>query len=218
MIDIHSHILPCVDDGSNSLETSRKLLLQYASQGVDRAICTPHQNKILRRADILRREFDKFSAAVADLPVRVYLGAEILYYSGMVNDIAKGELLTLGGSEYVLVEFPVMISGEDLQDAVYELILAKYVPIIAHIERYSMLIKEDYAAVRNAGALIQINAAAFNGRDTAKTAKYLLKNGLVDFIASDCHDLKHRDVNFAAAKEYVAKKFPEQFDRLFINL
>ena len=89
MIDIHSHILPCVDDGSDSLETSRKLLLQCVEQGVDRVICTPHQNKITRRAEVLRREFDNLSAAVSDIPVKLYLGAEIAYYSGMAGILLR---------------------------------------------------------------------------------------------------------------------------------
>lgn len=217
MIDIHSHILPCVDDGSDSLETSRKLLLQCVEQGIDRVICTPHQNKITRRAEVLRREFDKLSSAVSDIPVKLYLGAEIAYYSGMAGDIAKGELLTLGGSKYVLVEFSTSVSGEELCDAVYEITIADYVPIIAHIERYVNLTKQDYSSVKQTGALIQVNASSFKNKQTLKKVKYLLKKGLVDFVASDCHNIKYRGVDFTAAKEYVAKKYPEQFDRLFIK-
>ncbi|MGN0811922.1 MAG: tyrosine-protein phosphatase [Candidatus Coproplasma sp.] len=215
MIDIHSHILWGVDDGADSETTSQTLLSQYVEQGVDCVICTPHQNKKMRRADILRREFAVFQEKVKDVPVSFYLGAEILYYEGMAKDIAKGELLTLDGTDYVLVEFPVSCSGETVCDAVYELTIAKYKPIIAHIERYVNLTKKDYLAVKEAGALIQINAGAFNHNGTAKTAKYLLKKGLVDFIASDCHDAHRRNVNFTLAKEVVKKKFPKQYDKLF---
>lgn len=215
MIDIHSHILPCVDDGADSLETSRKLLLQYASQGVDCVICTPHQNKMTFRTDILRCEFDKFLQAVSDIPVRLYLGAEILYYTGMVKDLQKGKLLTMGGSKYVLVEFPVICKAEEICDAVYELVMAKYVPIIAHIERYVNLTKQDYSAIKNEGALIQINANALKGRLSAKVVKYLLKKGLVDFISSDCHDLKFRNADFTLVKEYVKKKFTKQYEKFF---
>ncbi|MGN0804879.1 MAG: tyrosine-protein phosphatase [Candidatus Coproplasma sp.] len=215
MIDIHSHILPGVDDGADSLETSRKLLLQYASQGVDCVICTSHQNKMLLRTDILRCEFNKFLQEVSDIPVRLYLGAEILYYTGMVKDLQEGKLLTLGGSKYVLIEFPVHCNAGDICDAVYELVIAKYVPIIAHIERYVNLTKQDYLKIKNEGALIQINANSVKGKYTAKVAKYLLKKGLVDFISSDCHDVKFRNADFTLIKEYVRKKFPKQYDKLF---
>lgn len=217
MIDIHSHILWGVDDGADSASTSQTLLSQYVEQGVDCVICTPHQNRILHRTEILRCEFAKFAKEASDFPVRLYLGAEILYYPGMVNDLAKGELLTLGGSEYVLVEFPVYQDAEGIYDAIYELSIAKYVPIIAHIERYYNLNKKDYFAVKEEGALVQINADVFNYKSTAKIAKYLLKNGLVDFIASDCHDANHRNVKFTTAREYVKRKFPKQYSKLFGN-
>ena len=215
MIDIHSHILWGVDDGADSQLTSQTLLSQYVEQGVDCVICTPHQNKMMRRADILRREFALFKEKVKSQAVSFYLGAEILYYEGMVRDIAKGELLTLGGTNYVLVEFPVGCSGEQVCDAVYELTIANYKPIVAHIERYVNLTKNDFEDVREMGALIQINASAFNDKGRIKTAKYLLKKELVDFIASDCHDVKYRNVDFTSAKEFVKKKFPKQYDKLF---
>ncbi|MGN0806494.1 MAG: tyrosine-protein phosphatase [Candidatus Coproplasma sp.] len=215
MIDIHSHILPGVDDGSDSLETSKALLSQYAFHGVDCVICTPHQNRLTHSAETLKSKFVKFSEEVADMPVSLYLGAEILYYKDMAKDVASGELLTLGGSKYVLVEFPVTCSGEYLCDAVYELTIADYIPVIAHIERYVGISKKDCFAVRDAGALIQVNASAFNNKGALKQIKFLLKNGLVDFIASDCHDAKYRNVDFTAAKALVGKKFPKQYDKLF---
>lgn len=215
MIDIHSHILPCVDDGSDGINTSRNLLMQYVSQGIGRAVCTPHQNKTLRRADALKSAFNKLCENVADLPVRLFLGAEILYYTGMARDIASGELLTLGGSKYVLVEFPVAVSGVDLQDAVYELNLSGYVPIVAHVERYFNLGKDDYFSIRDEGALFQVNADSFSYNHVLKKLKYLLKNQLVDFIASDCHDDKRRNADFGCAKKFISKKFPGQYAKFF---
>lgn len=215
MIDIHSHILWGVDDGAYSLETSKALILQCIEQGVDCVICTPHQNRIDHRAEILRREFGILQQQVTNLPIRLYLGAEILYYTGMVKDLAKGDLLTLGDTNYVLIEFPVTCTVDDICSAVYELVIADYKPIVAHIERYSNLTKDDYFAIKDEGCLIQINAGSFGKKAIEKKIKYLLKNGLVDFIASDCHDVKHRDVDFTLAREFVKKKFPKQYDKLF---
>lgn len=215
MIDMHTHILWGVDDGADSLETAGKLLSQCVSQGVDCVVCTPHQDKMIHRTEELRCEFDSFLKQVSDIPVRLYLGAEILYYDGMVNDLVEGELLTMGGTNYVLVEFPVTCTSEDICNAVYELSLANYVAIVAHIERYINLAPQDYFAIKNEGALIQINASAFAHKGLRRKIKYLLKNKLIDFIASDCHDLDYRNVDFSEAREYVKKKFPKQYDKLF---
>ncbi|MGN0807271.1 MAG: tyrosine-protein phosphatase [Candidatus Coproplasma sp.] len=215
MIDVHSHILWGVDDGADSATVSQEMLSQYVEQGVDCVICTPHQNKMLHRADILRHEFAVFKEKFKNEPITFHLGAEILYYEGMAKDISNGELLTLGDTNYVLIEFNVGCSCEDVCDAVYELKIANYLPIIAHIERYVNLTKKDYSVIRELGALIQINAGALRCKRTTKVAKYLLKKGLVDFIATDCHDADHRNVDFSEIREFVKKKYPAQYDKLF---
>lgn len=215
MIDVHSHILWGVDDGADSASVSQELLSQYVEQGVDCVICTPHQNKMLHRTDILRCEFAVFKERFKGEPVTFHLGAEILYYEDMAKDILKGELLTLGDTNYVLVEFFESCSAETVFDAVYELTIAKYVPIIAHIERYVNLTKKDYSSIKGLGALIQINASVLRCKRTTKIARYLLKKGLVDFVASDCHDVSHRNVDFREIKGFVKKKYPSQYEKLF---
>lgn len=215
MTDIHSHLLYGVDDGATSLEMARALLAQYAVSGVDSVICTPHQNKTLRRTDVLRKRFSLFQGEAAT-SVRLYLGAEIYYYEDMADDLKSGELLTMNGTPYVLVEFSTH-NEERIPDAVYELSIAGYRPIVAHIERYGYLTRDDLFEIRENGGLFQVNARAFEHRSCAKLLKFLLKHEMLDFVASDCHRDAERNVDFTAAKAYILKKFPGQYEKLFGN-
>lgn len=214
MTDVHSHILPGVDDGAASDEEAKALFAQYAQSGVDGVVCTPHQNRELRRGAQLREAFERL-CEWAPKSMNLYLGAEIYAYEGMLDDLRSGELLTLGESNYVLVEFSVHGGMMNIPDVVYELSVGGYTPVVAHVERYGYLTRRDYEEIKDSGGLLQINARAFEHRSLAKLVKYLLKNNLLDFVASDCHDSKVRGVDFSAAKKYVQKKFPASFEKLF---
>lgn len=215
MIDIHSHILPEVDDGSDSLETSLTLVKSYAEQGIDTVICTPHQNKGQICTEELKQAYNKLVEAAKGYNVKFLLGAEIYYYPEMVHDLSSGKLLTLNGTNKVLVEFSTTLPTDIAGDVVYELKLAGYTPIIAHIERYGYLTDEDYFSIKDNGGLIQINAGSVAYKNYLKRLKFLLKNDLVDFVASDCHDTKDRNVDFTAIKKLVKKKFPNCYNKLF---
>lgn len=215
MTDIHSHILYGVDDGAVTLKESLALLMQCAEQGVDGVICTPHQSGSERRTKLIKDRFAQLCKAAEALPVRLYLGAEIYYYDGMKEALRAGELLTLGGSAYVLVEFSLYGGMTDIPDAVYELSIMGYRPIVAHAERYGYLSREDFFNIRENGGLIQVNAHAFSQRPCRKLLKFLLRNDMLDFVASDCHRAEGRNVDFTAAKAYVRKRFPNQYEKLF---
>lgn len=215
MIDIHTHILPNVDDGSSDFDTSCKLLELELENGVNKVICTPHQNYLNLNKDLLIEKFNEFKNKI-NLDIELYLGSEIYYYKGFLNDLENGKLLTLNNSKYILIEFSTS-QNTDIIDIVYSIKLKGYIPIIAHIERYSYLNNEDYLKIKKEGALIQINASSFNYTNTKKIIKYLLKNNLVDFVASDCHDLNRRSVDFFKIKKYIYKKYKEQYHHIFEN-
>lgn len=215
MIDIHTHILPNVDDGSSNFDTSLKLLELEVENGVNKVICTPHQNYLNLNKELLIEKFNEFKNKI-NLDIELYLGSEIYYYKGFLNDLVNGKLLTLNNSKYILIEFSTS-QNTDIIDIVYSIRLKGYIPIIAHIERYSYLNNEDYLKIKKEGALIQINASSFNYSNTKKIIKYLLKNNLVDFVASDCHDLNRRSVDFFKIKKYIYKKYKEQYHHIFEN-
>jgi protein-tyrosine phosphatase len=214
MVDIHSHILPNVDDGSKSLDMTRNILQQYVQQGITKVICTPHQNRDCHRAEVLKQGFQKLVEEVRDIPIQLFLGAEIYYYSDILRDLKNGSLLTLNQTPYVLVEFSTS-NPTEIADIIYELKIAGYMPIVAHIERYFYLTKQDYFAIKENGGLIQVNASAIEHKHFFKTVKYLLKNDLVDFIASDCHNDSQRKVDFKPIREYILKKFPQLYPKLW---
>ena len=216
MIDIHSHILPGVDDGAPDLRTARAMAERYRGAGVDEVICTPHLNAEMQGGARLREAFASFREAVSNIPVRFYLGAEIYYYPGMTEDLSAGRLFCLGGSRAVLIEFSTR-QETDIADIVYDVSVAGFRPVVAHIERYWYLKKDDYFLIRESGGMIQINAGVFAHEHAVKTAKFLLKEGLVDAIASDAHDDSLRPVDFSLAQKCVKRKFPRRYSALFEN-
>lgn len=213
MLDIHTHIIPNVDDGSKDLETSLKLLEQAEKEGVTKIVLTPHMNYIQKDIALIKKQ-EALLNEHYNGPIEFILGSEIKYYDKMVADLKQNKLLTINNSKYVLVEFDFN-QEENIADAVYELTVANYIPIIAHIERYSYLDVEDYKVLKEAGALIQINASSVEYKKYEKKIKYLLKKDLVDFIASDCHNLEKRNVNFANIKKYVLKHAKKSYAKFF---
>jgi protein-tyrosine phosphatase len=195
---------------------TRSILQQYVQQGVSKVICTPHQNRDCHRAEMLKQAFSELVSQVADIPVQLFLGAEIYYYPEMLQDLKNGRLLTLNHSAYVLVEFSTS-NPTEIADIIYELKIAGYIPIVAHIERYFYLTKQDYFSIKENGGLIQVNAQSIEHKHFFKNVKYLLKNDLVDFVASDCHNDTSRKVNFEPMREYLSKKFPRSFSKIWNN-
>lgn len=212
MIDIHTHILPNVDDGADSNELALYLLKQEIKEGVTKVILTPHQNKQSLDKEGLTKKFNEFKELVKDLPLELYLGSEVYYYSGLKEDLDNNKILTLNDSKYVLVEFSTRVEY-NIKDILYDLSIKGYKPIIAHIERYDYLTYDDYFEISKY-ALIQVNSKSFFQKNYKKICKFLLKNSLIDFVASDCHD-KFRDVSFASTKKLIKKKNKELYTKLF---
>lgn len=191
MIDIHSHLLPCVDDGSDSAEKSFALLKEAAFYGVTDMILTPHS--VLRfNLDTTELEsvFEMFKQAVLELGVGVnlYLGQEIFFPPDFAEELKK-PLFTLNGTRYVLAEFD-FYEKTDVSDAVYEMTLKGYKPIVCHAERYTYLTTEDVKAIKQCGGEIQLNADSIvdkNLKGDYKRAKAILREGLCDYVASDMH-------------------------------
>ncbi len=192
MIDIHTHILPLVDDGSESLETSLTLLEKYQKKGVKAVVLTPHfKGKFKTSGKELKDIFLEFCNKVKErgITIKLFLGQEIHNYSGVINGLKEEKIITINDSKYVLLE-PEHSKKHDLTESVYSLIRAGYIPIIAHVERYAYLTINQVKELKELGALIQVNAGsivALNRRHRRKRAKTLITNGLVDFIASDVH-------------------------------
>lgn len=219
-IDIHSHILPAVDDGSQSMEESMEMLAIAAENGITEMILTPHNKAerrnvsvvgIQKRLKALQTELDK-----RGLPITLYSGTEIFYRNGVVELLEDGVVSTMAGSKYVLVEFQPMEDFSYIRAAVYELVSDGYIPILAHIERYECLVskQERIKELIDRGALMQVNAATIVGKlghKAKQQAKKLLKQRLVHFVATDAHDTGKRGPYLEECARYLNKKYGEEY-------
>lgn len=215
LIDIHCHILPGVDDGPRSLEDACAMLDQMAKDNVCAVIATPHDRPEMFEASRkeIWKSYQLVRQAGMERGIKVFLGTEFFRRSNLEKYIAKKKLGAMGGTSYVLVEFSSMDLFMTIRNICYSLRMSGYIPIVAHVERYACLREmEDIWELKDIGACIQINADTVLGKDGFRGKRYaakLLKEGAVDFIASDMHDLERRRSNLKACAAYVRKKYGE---------
>ena len=220
MTDIHCHVLPYVDDGSDGIETSLSMLEEQLRQGVKNVILTPHYREgfyCLSNSEI-RENFEDFAKKVKEkgLNINLYLGREITVYKGLEEDIKQGSFLSLAGSKFILLEFPYD-TDTDIEEICYRVKLLGLIPVVAHVERYSYFRSiEKIERLKENGVVIQINASpivkqAFS--DENKFVKKLLKNKLVDIVASDWHSTRNN--YFKEAYEKVKSKYKDYADLIF---
>ncbi|MBO5713527.1 MAG: hypothetical protein J6R88_04950 [Clostridia bacterium] len=220
MVDVHSHILPFVDDGCSTLEEALTLLGDHVAQGVKTFILTPHYRKEEYEPSVeeLKRVFNDFEKAVAEkFPnVKLYLGEEIFCDMNVYSLLKEGKVIPIGNTNKVLLEFNYT-AFTDIADFAYNVMYSGYTPIIAHIERYEYVKRIDQIVeMKENGALIQVNAESLLDPVLRKRIFILIKNGLIDFISSDAHYSRK-----ACAKEaykIIAKKFSREIaDNLFFK-
>jgi protein-tyrosine phosphatase len=221
MIDVHSHLLPLVDDGSDSEELSLYLLKQAGLFGVTDMILTPHYKEGFKTSpEELKEIFSKFNQKKNEqgINVNLYLGNEIHYGKNTRKHLKDCSVLTLNGTKYVLVEFDYF-KPIDATEVVYALIYDGFIPIVAHVERYVYISISDVLEIKSMGGLIQVNAGSLVGDVKGRLkrrVKKLIKLSLVDFIASDAHASRHNYLK--SAYDYVNKKFGnETANKLFIE-
>lgn len=225
MIDIHTHILPFIDDGSKTLEESIKLLEEEARIGVTDVFLTPHYIKHRNYLSTYQQNkvvFDQFLAEVQKrhISVNLHLGNEVYYHFDSVSHLRNQTVVPMGCSKFVLIEFSTSEEEEDIAEAIHNMKAIGLKPIIAHIERYPYLKNfHDYELIKKMGAYIQVNASSVTGSSGGqykKLAFKLIKAGLVDFIASDIHTFRKNEL--LEAYQLVEKKFGNEVARhLFHN-
>jgi protein-tyrosine phosphatase len=212
MIDVHTHIMYGVDDGSKDLKMTKEMLSMCCSQGVDIIFLTPHINPSSseQKSKEYNNKFNEISFLADSFGIKCYLGAEI-YLSFRLPDI-DFEKYTMGKSNALLIEFSTMIETPVL-DHSYNLIKKGFKVIIAHAERYDYLSLEDIVNLKNMGALIQVNASSLIKKGKSKHLKRswtYIKNDLVDFVASDSHNITSRIPNMNNAYKILSKKINEE--------
>lgn len=188
MIDIHTHLLPGVDDGSRSVEVSRKVLERFAQDGVEVLVCTPHLNASAAATAPHAQYADVFAELVAQVPAspELRLGWEIMLDEPNVD--LRAPYLALGNSTAVLVEFPRTGVPGGAAAELFRIRMSGRVPVLAHPERYWGCTVEQVREWRRVGAVIQTDAVVLIGSgEMSRLAKSMLEEGLIDVVASDNH-------------------------------
>ena len=217
-IDFHTHVLPGVDDGSQSVSESIKMLRALSENGVSHVLLTPHfyaneddpSRFIARRGRALAQLSSALSASDEKLPIRIIPGAEIEYFEG-VACVADYPELRLGRSNLMLVEMPLGVWKSHVIDDILELNGRHGVRVVlAHVERYLFDQKKSTVnALLENGVLMQSNASFFTEKRSAGKAVRMLKRGLIHLLGSDCHNLTTRPPNIGAACDAIIKSVGE---------
>ncbi len=209
MTDFHTHILPRMDDGSDSPGTTRAMLDEMAAQGIRRVAATPHfypmREDLPRFLERRAKAMDRL-LAVRD-PSRhpeILPGAETAYYRG-ISGSARLPALCLTGTRLLLLEMPFCRWPREAVEEVAVLERTSGVkPVLAHIERYIARQRRGIVAyLRESGVLFQANATFFLEARTRKQALRMMCNGQIQFLGSDCHDMTDRRPDLGPALELI---------------
>lgn len=219
MIDIHSHLVPGVDDGSQSLDESLSLLEQAEKEGITEIVTTPHfmKNGEFRiRANELVKRFNELKQGYQGT-IRLHLGNELYIHTQLPELLEQGEVLTLAESKYILVEFPFKQYKDEYDEILYELSLGNQI-IIAHPERYSYVQKDPNYCVKwlNEGYLLQSNQNSLFVKETKKVLMPMIENGFISFIASDAHN-KRRPLTLNSAHAFLVENFGIKLAELLLE-
>lgn len=211
--DIHTHILPGVDDGARDMEESLEMLEIAHGEGIRRIILTPHYHSEQNQYDSEKLD-DLFAAlrrkAAAKFPdMELYLGNEVMYSFHTVKDLRERKIHTMNGTRYVLVEYLPEVSLQAIKQSIGDLQRAGWVPVIAHIERYLCLAekKSSIAEIKAMGAYLQMNTnslvrkSLFDKR--VKWCRRLVGNGDITFLGTDAHSASYRTPECAEAMDWL---------------
>ena len=208
MIDLHSHILPGIDDGSQSLETSLEMARQAVDDGTTVMACTPHIYPGLYMNDSagIHAHRDKLQMALDThgIALKLVVGADAHLVPELLHGLQSGRVPTLHGSRYFLLEPSHHVAPPNFEDTVFQIMAAGFVPVVTHPERL-VWIEDHYAtfvALAQRGAWMQLTAGAIVGK-FGKRARYwserFLADGLVHLVASDAHTTSVRNPRLSAA-------------------
>jgi len=199
--DMHSHIIPGIDDGAQTINDSLLLARKFKELGFQKLIATPHimADYFRNTPDTINRGLDILRKGLQEIQIDLEVDAAAEYYldETLEKKIKQKEVLTFG-SGYLLFELSYINAPQNLFDIIKMIQDAGYKPVLAHPERYPYYYSsfESYHQIKNTGCLLQMNSIAltgYYGSGAKKVAEEMVENHMVDFIGSDMHHLKHAD-------------------------
>lgn len=215
-VDMHSHVLPGIDDGAKTPEESIVLIKSMMEVGIKKIIATPHimvdyyrnnATTINNALDILKAELQQ-----QQIDIKIEAAAEHYFDETFEGRIDRDELMLMGG-KYVLFELSFISKPPSLIPVIQKLRDKGYQPVLAHPERYPYMTIDEFKNLRDWGCLLQLNTISllgYYGRDTKRLAEALVDQEMVDFISSDMHHPRHAAaLKDALQNEYVEKLLTE---------
>jgi protein-tyrosine phosphatase len=216
LIDLHSHLLPGVDDGAKDLSMSLAMARMAAADGISAMACTPHilPGVYNNSGPAIRRGVARLAESIAQagIPISLVTGADVHIAPDLDVQLRDGRALTLNNSRYLLLEPPHHVLPPRLDDLIFGLQAAGYVPIVTHPERLSW-IEGHYDLIRrlvSSSVLMQITAGSVMGRFGRRPrywAERMLDEGLCHLLATDAHNTERRPPRMAEARDFVAQRF-----------
>ena len=196
MIDIHSHILNNVDDGSDSLENTLNILRKAEEAGFSDIILTPHyiENYYENTKDLISEKINELKQSLyrEEIIVNLHQGNEIMLTDNTPKILQECDISSLANSRYILFELPFSNKMLNFENIIFELKEIGAIPVLAHPERYIYIQEnpDELLKMMNLGILVQSNYGSFMGlygKKAKVTAEILLKNKLIHFLSSDTH-------------------------------
>ena len=228
MIDLHTHILMGVDDGSRSLKESLQMARMAADSGVQGMVMTPHCNipGLYENFDSreLRLQFEKLQEAVreAKIPLELYPGMEVFAGEGLAELIREGQLIPLNDGNYLLAEFDFEEEPSYMTFLLEMILKEGYRPLVAHPERYAAVQAESNLAYEwvQMGCALQINKGSILGRfgrREQRSAQLLLEHELAACVASDAHHAQLRTPHMTEVADYLRKTYGRECVQLLLE-
>lgn len=198
-VDVHSHLIPGIDDGAQTIEDSLELLQSFIQLGYKKVITTPHvmSDFYKNTPEIILSGLEKVRAAIKEhgLNIEIDAAAEYNLDADFEPLIQQKNLLTFGDN-YVLFELPFFQEPPMLNEIIWKLKSQGYQPVLAHAERYTFWHKsfDKIEEIRDRGVAIQLNINSLTGHygpEVKKAGEWMVDNAIVDLVGSDCHNMNH---------------------------
>ena len=218
--DLHTHVLPGVDDGAPEMEYALQMLRNAVASDVELLAVTPHCNRSNEMRnyldDSLKDRFFQLRQAAKEMPVRLVLGAEALADRDLPQLLSQKKIPTINGSRYLLTEFPVDTIPEDFEEMLLRILELGYIPLIAHPERYRAVCQKPQIVIPwlDMGCHLQLTGGSIMGeygKNVQRTAAALLQNDLVACVASDAHALYHRSNFLMDIYDHLALRYSRRY-------
>lgn len=199
-VDMHSHLIPGIDDGSRSMDETIAMLAKFESMGYQKVITTPHimGDFYKNTPEIILGGLEDVRSVAKQLGLKIELEAAAEYYfdESLMNRLKQKETLLTFGDNQLLFEFSMMEKPNQIEQLLFEMLTQNYKPVLAHFERYTFFFGSVEKAIewREMGIDIQLNLNSLTGNYgplVKQQAERLVDAGAIDFIASDCHRMDH---------------------------